>query len=75
MVSSGIFVSNVERSSITTGFVFMHKIGRSFIVLYRNMVAMRGSILKEKRTFFRELSTSEDTNPRLFVFVHVQAVW
>ena len=75
MVSSGIFVSSVERSSIPTGFVFMHKIGRRFIALYRNMAAMRGSILKEKRTFFRELSTSVDTNPRLFNLVHVQAVW
>ena len=75
MVSSGIFVSSVERSSIPTGFVFMHKIGRRFIALYRNMAAMRGSILKEKRTFFRELSTSVDTNTRLFDFVLVQAVW
>ena len=75
MVSSGIFVSSVERSSIPSGFAFMHKIGRRLIVLYRNMAAMRGSILEEKRTFFRELSTSEDTNPRLFDLVHVQAVW
>ena len=75
MVSSGIFVSSVEKSSIPTGFVFMHKTGRRFIVLFRNTAPMRGSILKEKRTFFRELSTSEDTNPRLFDLVHVQAVW
>ena len=75
MVSSGIFVSSVERSSIPTGFAFMHKIGRCLIVLYRNMAAVRGSILEEKRTFFRELSASEDTDRRLFDLVHVQAVW